>query len=132
MEIIVLFDGVCNLCSGVVRWILPRNPQANIRFAALQSHAGQQLTARHGIDSHQLDSIVVITAAGAYTASDAALEMSRHLCWPWRWAYPLRIIPRRWRDAVYAWVARNRYRWFGVSEKCLLNMPEYHDRFIPD
>jgi len=132
MEIIVLFDGVCNLCSGVVRWIIPRNPQANVRFAALQSRAGQQLTALHGIDSHQLDSIVVITTAGALTASDAALEICRHLRWPWRWASIFRIVPRRWRDAMYAWVARNRYRWFGVSSHCLLNIPAHQNRFIVD
>ncbi len=132
MEVVVLFDGVCNLCSGVVRWILPRNPQANIRFAALQSTAGQRLAAQYGIDSTHLDSIIVVTATQAYVASDAALEISRHLCWPWRWAYPLRIFPRHWRDALYAWVARNRYRWFGISDQCLLNIPAYHDRFIRD
>ena len=132
MDVVVLFDGVCNLCSGVVRWILPRNPQANIRFASLQSPAGQRLAAQYGIDSTQLDSIIVISEDRAYIASDAALEICRHLHWPWRWAYPLRIFPRRWRDAVYAWVARNRYRWFGVSQHCLLSLPTHRERFIAD
>ena len=130
MAVIVLFDGVCNLCSGVVRWVLPRNPASNVRFAALQSPAGQRLAAHHGIDAQQLASIVVIIDQQAYQGSDAALALSRHLSWPWCWAYTLRIVPRSWRDAMYAWVARHRYRWFGVSTQCLLTVPGYQERFV--
>jgi len=130
MPSIILFDGVCNLCSGVVRWIIPRDPHANIHFAALQSDAGHALASQYGIDTHTLSTIIFIHDDHAYTASDAALRICTLLSWPWPLLAPLRFIPRPIRDAVYFFVARHRYRWFGQSDSCMLPLPAYQSRFL--
>jgi predicted DCC family thiol-disulfide oxidoreductase YuxK len=130
MASILLFDGVCNLCSGVVRWIIPRDPHGTIHFASLQSPAGQAIAAQHGIDTSTLSTIVFIHAGTAYTASDAALRICTLLTWPWPWLAPLRFIPRPIRNAVYYFVAHHRYRWFGQSDSCMLPLPAYQSRFL--
>jgi len=130
MPSIILFDGVCNLCSGVVRWIIPRDPHANIHFASLQSATGQALAAQHGIDTSTLSTIVFIHDDHTYTASDAALRICTLLSWPWPLLAPLRFIPRPIRNAVYYFVARHRYRWFGQSDSCMLPLPAYQSRFL--
>jgi predicted DCC family thiol-disulfide oxidoreductase YuxK len=115
--VIVLFDGVCNLCNGAVQWIIPRDPQARISFASLQSPTGHTLATQYGIDAQQLDSIVVIADNTAYTASDAILR----IC----------VTLTAWRDAIYRVVARNRYRWFGQQETCMMPTPTNAQRFLP-
>ena len=130
MPSIILFDGVCNLCSGVVRWIIPRDPHGTIHFAALQSAAGHALANQYGIDTHTLSTIIFIHDDHAYTASDAALHICTLLSWPWPLLAPLRFIPRPIRDAVYFFVARHRYRWFGQSDSCMLPLPAYQSRFL--
>jgi predicted DCC family thiol-disulfide oxidoreductase YuxK len=130
MASILLFDGVCNLCNGAVRWIIPRDPHANIHFASLQSATGQALATQYGIDASALSTIVFIHAGSAYTASDAALRICTQLTWPWSWLAPLRIVPRPIRDAIYFFVARHRYRWFGQSDSCMLPLPAYQSRFL--
>ncbi|MFN5060417.1 MAG: thiol-disulfide oxidoreductase DCC family protein [Chloroflexota bacterium] len=132
MSIIVIFDGVCNLCNGVVRWIIPRDPAHRIRFAALQSAVGQRLLHKHAIDINTLDSVIVIDGDTVFVESDAALRICHSLRWPWPILRHLRIIPRAWRDAIYRWVARNRYRWFGRREQCMLPSPTQKQRFIDD
>ena len=127
---IVLFDGVCNLCNGVVRWIIPRDPNTHISFAALQSAIGQELATQHGVDAQQLESLVVIDGARVYTASSAALHICTALTWPWPLFTHLRIIPVRWRDALYRIVARNRYRWFGKRDHCMIPTPNHMQRFL--
>lgn len=92
MASILLFDGVCNLCNGVVRWIIPRDRHSNIHFASLQSATGQALASQHGIDTSALSTIVLIHDYRAYTASDAALLLCTQLVWPWPWLAPLRIV----------------------------------------
>ncbi len=127
---IVLFDGVCNLCNGVVRWIILRDASAHISFAALQSPTGQELAAQHGIDAHQLESLVVIDGLQVYTASTAALHICTALDWPWPLFSRLHIVPISWRDALYRVVARNRYRWFGKRDHCMIPTPEQIRRFL--
>lgn len=127
---IVLFDGVCNLCSGSVQFILRRDPGARFRFASLQSPAGQELLTRLGIDSPGIDSVVVIEGDRWYKESDAALRLARHLGGPWRLLTVFRLIPRPLRDRLYRLIARNRYRWFGKKEVCWLPTPELRGRFL--
>ena len=127
---IVLFDGVCNLCNGVVRWIIPRDPHAHISFAALQSAIGQELATQHGVDAQQLESLVVIDGARVYTASSAALHICTALTWPWPLVAYLHVMPVRWRDALYHIVARNRYRWFGKRDHCMIPTPNHMQRFL--
>ena len=129
---IVLFDGVCNLCAWSVRFIIDRNPQANFRFASLQSPAGQLLRARYGPPTVAMESVVLIEQGQWYIESDAALRITRFLSSPWSIFYIGLWIPRPIRDVVYRWVARHRYHWFGKSETCLVPWPELRERFLDE
>lgn len=131
--VIVLFDGVCNLCNGVVRFIIRRDPEGCFRFAAQQSEVGQALLERYGIPQHQAlaDSVVVIAEGRAFLDSDAALEILRRLrgC---GWLYALRHLPKPLRDGLYRLVARNRYRLFGRRTSCAVPTPELRARFLEE
>ena len=127
---IVLFDGVCNLCAGVVRFVVRRDPAGRFRFAALQSERGRCLLEAHGLDSESLDTFVVIEQGRAYTGSDAFLVVVRHLSGAWRLLRVVAWLPRPVRDGVYAVVVRNRYRWFGRRDACLVPTPDLARRFL--
>lgn len=127
---IVLFDGVCNLCSHSVQFMIQRDPKARLRFTSLQSETGQRLQAEHGIDSASLDSMLLVEGGRLYRESDAALRMARHLKGAWPLLGAFRIVPRPLRDLVYRFIARNRYRWFGKTEACWLPTPELRARFL--
>lgn len=127
---IVLFDGVCNLCNHSVHFIIDRDPHQQFRFASLQSDHGRQLLEHHGLPAEQLDSIVLIEAGRAYLRSSAALRIARRLKWPWKIFYLGVVIPRPIRDAIYRWIAANRYRWFGKEETCRIPTPELRSRFL--
>jgi predicted DCC family thiol-disulfide oxidoreductase YuxK len=127
---IVLFDGVCNLCHGAVRFLLERDSAARLRFASLQSDVGRALLAEHDLDADALDTIVFVDAAGAHVRSDAALRIVRVLGPPWSWLRGLVALPRPLRDAGYDFVARNRYRWFGRRDACPAPRPEWRERFL--
>ncbi|MFZ5991520.1 MAG: thiol-disulfide oxidoreductase DCC family protein [Deinococcota bacterium] len=132
MKTIVLFDGVCNLCNGVVQFILRHDPQERFLFASQQSEAGQRLLAEHGISTAQAlaESVVVLEDNRVYLESDAALYILHRLGGVWGWAYIFRWIPRPWRDWVYRWVARHRYRIFGRRESCMVPTPALRSRFL--
>lgn len=128
---IVLFDGVCNLCNGLVQFVIRRDPApARFRFAALQSNAGQKLLREHGLSTVDLDTFVLIDAGVAHVRSSAALRVLKHLGLPWSLAWCAVIVPQPLRDAVYRWIARNRYRWFGVRESCMVPSAELRSRFL--
>jgi predicted DCC family thiol-disulfide oxidoreductase YuxK len=127
---IALFDGVCNLCSGSVQFILKRDRQGSLRFASLQSGVGQHLLTEHGLDPDALSSVVLIDDGRAWQESAAALRIASHLPGAWKLLRALAVIPRPVRDAVYRWIARNRYRWFGKTETCWLPTPELRRRFL--
>lgn len=127
---IILFDGVCNLCSGSVQFIIQRDPQARFRFASLQSDTGRRLQTELGIDPEALDSILLIEDGRWSRESDAALRIARGLRGPWKLLTVFRIVPRFLRDRVYRFIARHRYRWFGKSESCWLPTPELRSRFL--
>ncbi|CAJ1003160.1 MULTISPECIES: thiol-disulfide oxidoreductase DCC family protein [Brevibacillus] len=130
-EVILLFDGVCNLCHGAVRFIIPRDPAGQIRFASLQSETARHLLAGHSFLADELRTVVLIDGDRLYTRSDAILRVGRKLngWWPLLSSLGL-MIPRPVRDCVYNWIARNRYRWFGRKEQCLLPTPEIRKRFV--
>jgi len=127
---VLLFDGVCNLCQGVVRFLLDRDRDARLRFAPLQSEFGRALLAHFALDADALDNVVLIDRAGAHARSEAALRCARLIGPPWSWSLVLRAIPRPLRDALYDFVARHRYRWFGRKDACPLPRPEWRDRFL--
>lgn len=129
---IVLFDGVCNLCSGWVQFVIRRDPDAVFLFASLQSEVGRSLSEKHGIDPDQLDSVVLIDGDQAYQRSDAALRVARYLDGPWRRAAVLLIVPRFIRNSVYRLIAWQRYRLFGRQESCWLPTEQLRKRFLTD
>jgi predicted DCC family thiol-disulfide oxidoreductase YuxK len=129
-SVIILFDGVCNLCSGVVHFLIRRDPKGKFRFASLQSEAGLALLKQVHINSGQIDTIVVIEGDRCYTRSAAALRIAKHLPGLWPVLYIGILIPTPLRNKLYDWVARNRYRWFGRKEQCMLPTPAIKSRFL--
>jgi len=127
---IVLFDGVCNLCNRSVMFIIRHDPDAVFRFAALQSDAGRMILAQAKPDQEKMSSIVLVQGEKVFTHSTAALTIAKQLKGPVKLAYACIIIPRFIRDAVYNWIARNRYRWFGKKDQCMVPGPDLLKRFI--
>jgi predicted DCC family thiol-disulfide oxidoreductase YuxK len=127
---VVLFDGVCNLCTGSVQFILRHEADDELTFASLQSDAGQALLADCGLDPDQRESMVLVTADGCHTRSDAAVGIASHLKWPYRALGWTGVIPRPIRDAVYRLVARTRFRVFGRGDECLYAPDGMADRFL--
>ena len=129
-ECIVLFDGECNLCNGTVQFIIKNDPRLHFRFAALQSERGKALLAEYGLQNAQIDSVVLIVADKVWLKSDAALRIALNLSGLWPLCFAWVIIPRPWRDHIYDFIARNRYKWFGKQESCWLPTPELRQRFL--
>jgi predicted DCC family thiol-disulfide oxidoreductase YuxK len=127
---IVLFDGVCKFCDGGVNFILDHDRRGRVRFAALQSGAGQELLRRFGLRRDQFDTLVLIEAGRHYLRSTAALRVARHLDFPWPLASALLLVPAFLRDAAYDLLAANRFRWFGRLDACRVPTPEVRERFL--
>ena len=127
---VVLFDGVCNLCNGVVRTIVPLDPAGRIHFAPLQSAVGTAMQERHGLDSTDLETVVLVEGRKRYTKSTAAIRIAELLGWPYKLARAGRLVPRSLRDQLYDVVAENRYDWFGRREQCLVPDEDVSDRFL--
>ncbi|WP_254840317.1 thiol-disulfide oxidoreductase DCC family protein [Natronomonas marina] len=127
---VLLFDGVCNLCNGLVQWIIERDPEAEFRFAALQSEAGQALLDRNDLPTADFDTVVLVEGGEYYTKSMAALRVLKRLGLPYSLAYPAVLVPRFVRDCVYDIVAEHRYGWFGRRESCMRPTPELEARFL--
>ena len=130
--LIVLFDGVCNLCNWTVRFVMDRDPEGRFLFAPLQSRRAEELLRPHPIDSSALDAIVLIDGDHCFDQSDAALRIARHLRGPWSLLYLFLGLPRSLRDMIYRYVARNRYRWFGHEDHCRLPTEAERARFLND
>ncbi|EMA59792.1 thiol-disulfide oxidoreductase DCC family protein [Halorubrum kocurii] len=129
-ESIILFDGVCNLCSGFVQFVLPRDEEGKYRFASLQSDAGQALLAEHDLPSDELESVVLIEDGESYVKSSAIIQIAAGLGGAYRLLSPFRYVPRSVRDRVYDFVADNRYRWFGKKDRCMMPSGDVESRFL--
>src|SRR6266700_5185822 len=127
---IILFDGVCNLCSGSVQFILKRDRQKKFLFGSLQGNTGQQYLKKYHLPANHFNSFILIEGEKMYTRSTAILRMCKHLVRGWTLMYGFIIIPRFIRDAFYNLVAKNGYRWFGKKEVCWLPTPELKSRFL--
>lgn len=127
---VLLFDGVCNLCNGLVQFLLPRDRAGRLRFAPLQSDPGRALLARHDLPTASLETVVLVDGDRAYTKSAAAIRVAELLGWPYRLASVGRILPRRVRDWLYDVVAANRYDWFGRQDQCMVPDEDVSDRFL--
>lgn len=127
----ILFDGVCNLCNGFVQFVIARDPVGRFAFASLQSEAAHSLLASRAA-RRLSDSMILVAGERLYTESDAALHIARGLRFPWNLAFGLILVPKSLRDVVYRWVARNRYRWFGRRDVCMVPTPDLTARFLTD
>lgn len=127
---VILFDGVCNLCNGFVQYVIQRDPEGQFRFAALQSEVGQALLEVVQLSQKDMDTVVLVEDGKGYTHSDVGLRIFRRMKGLWPLLYGLVIIPRAIRNFIYNWIARNRYRWFGQREQCMIPTPELKARFL--
>ena len=129
MSSIVLFDGLCNLCNGSVQFIIRRDPKACFKFASLQSDIGNSLLEEYNIPRNT-DSFILIENGKYYQRSTAALRVCKHLKGFWKVFYIFIIVPRPVRDLVYWFVSKNRYKWFGKQDSCMMPTVEYKQRFL--
>ena len=129
-EQIIIFDGVCNLCSASVRFIIKRDKGFNFKFVTVQSEPGKSLLEEHGLNPDCIDTMLLVKEGAAYNRSDAALEISRGLDGLWPILVVLKIIPKFIRNGLYTIIANNRYKWFGKKEACLIPTPDIKSRFI--
>lgn len=127
---IVIFDGVCNYCSSVVAFIIKRDDRGIFRFAPFQSESAKSLLEEYGVRENYLDSFILIEGGELYTKSEAALRLWRRLGGLWSLTYAFIAVPAPVRDAVYDFIARNRYKWFGKKDECMIPGPEVRERFL--
>ncbi|MBR9853956.1 MAG: thiol-disulfide oxidoreductase DCC family protein [Algicola sp.] len=128
---IILFDGVCNLCNNSVQFVIQRDKKDVFRYASLQSEIGQQLLSQRHIDTKTVDSIILIEPGVAYyTKSDAALEIAQNLGGLWKLSAVFTWIPTAIRNRIYDFIAKNRYKWFGKQESCMIPTPELKAKFL--
>jgi len=129
-EKIVLFDGVCNYCNAMVNLAIRNDKKADLKFATLQSETGHQLRSKYNIP-REIDSVIFIENGKVYIYSDAAIRTARYFRWPAKMIYGLIIIPKFIREPIYKWIAKNRYKWFGKREECVIPTPDMRGRFLP-
>lgn len=127
---ILVFDGVCNICSFGVGIVLRADRDGVFRFAFGQGEKGSALKAAYGLPKGDLETVALIENGRCHTKSDAVLEVARRLPWPWKLLLVFRIVPKVLRDPLYSLVARNRYRWFGQRTSCFTPLPEHRSRFL--
>lgn len=127
----MIFDTNCVLCSGFVRFILQHERDDAIVFVNAWSKSGLALAADYGLDEAALNQTYLVISEGkGLTKSDAGMVILSHLKAPWRWLRVLRFVPRPLRDIIYSLVAKNRYKWFGYKESCLVPTSDMRHRFI--
>lgn len=127
---IVVFDGQCLLCNGWVQFLLRHDRRGSFRFASIQGEAGGRMLADAGLQVEGLQTLLLVDGDRCWQHTDAILRVLHGLGWPWRLAWAAWLIPRPLRDGLYRWLARNRYRWFGRSEHCMVPDPQVAARFL--
>ena len=128
---IILFDGVCNLCDAFVQFVIKRDSKDVFRFVPLQSELGVKITAHIGIDTGRIDSIVLYEPGVAYFyKSEAAIEIARGLGGFFGLAAIFKVLPKALRNGIYDYVAKNRYKWYGRKDSCMLPTPALKAKFL--
>lgn len=128
--LILLFDGVCNLCNASVQFLIKHDPKALLKFAALQSESGQALLKKYGLNTTDFDSFILIENNLVYSKSTAILRLVKQLGGFFKGLYYLIYIPRSIRDFIYDLIAKSRYSIFGKRNRCMVPNPEIMDRFL--
>lgn len=135
---LLLFDGVCNLCDRSVQFVIRHDRKGKFKFASLQSAYAEQILKKYPEiapfnktgNNPDWGSIVFILKGKAYTRSAAVLKVMEELGFPWKIAAVFYILPSVFRDALYNFIAKNRYRWYGKKDSCMIPTPELRDRFM--
>tara|TARA_R110000868_G_scaffold145181_1_gene365097 strand:+ start:17019 stop:17426 length:408 start_codon:yes stop_codon:yes gene_type:complete len=128
---IILFDGVCNLCNASIQLVIKHDKKDEYRFAALQSELGQKMTAERHIDTTAIDSIILVEPGVAYyTKSTAALKVGKNFGGLWSLLAVFEWIPEGIRNVVYDFIAKNRYKWYGKKDSCMIPTPELKAKFL--
>ena len=129
-EPVILFDGVCNFCNYWVNFAIRHDRKKKLRFAPLQGETAGRLLHEFSINPTELSSVILIDNGKAYTQSSAAVRICKHLDGGWKIFYGFIILPKFLRDFFYNIIARNRYKWFGKKETCMIPTPELRERFL--
>ncbi|GAL63140.1 thiol-disulfide oxidoreductase DCC family protein [Algibacter lectus] len=128
---LILFDGVCNLCNSSVQYVIKRDKKEQFLFSALQSDTGKQILNQYKIDTAKIDSILLYTPEkGINYKSTAALKVATSLGFPVNLMAIFFIVPTFIRNWVYDFIAKNRYKWYGKKESCMIPAPELKNRFL--
>ncbi len=127
---VIYFDGVCNLCNGAIQFIIKRDKKKQFQFASLQGKAGTELLQKHNLPLDDFNSFILTEGDKIYTKSTAALRVARKLSGGWKLLYGFMIVPRFIRNGVYNVIAKNRYKWFGRKDECMIPTPELKERFL--
>lgn len=128
---LILFDGVCNLCNGAVQYVIKHDKKNKFVFAALQSDIGQKTIETYNIDTSKTDSILLYSPdKGIDYKSTAALKIAYQLGFPNCLMSVFLIVPTFIRNWVYDYIAKNRYKWFGKKEACMIPTPELKNKFL--
>ena len=128
---IILFDGVCNLCNGAIQFVIKRDKKNQFRYTSLQGELGKKLLKERNIDPAKIDSIILIDPNTAfYVKSTAALQISKGLSGLWPLLSVFLILPASLSNLVYDFIAKNRYKWFGKEENCMVPTKEQRELFL--
>lgn len=128
---IILFDGVCNLCNSAVQFVIQHDKKDVFRFVALQSELGKEILNHIGINPKNIDSIILYEPGIAYYyKSSAALQIAQNLGGFWHLGTIFRIIPTGISNQLYDFIAKNRYKWYGKNESCMIPTPELKSKFL--
>jgi predicted DCC family thiol-disulfide oxidoreductase YuxK len=130
-RILVFFDGVCHLCQGTVQFILKRDRHQRFAFAPLQGETAKQYLSVPPEDLAMPESVIVWHEGKTRERAAAIFYILQNLSWPWSWLSVFRFVPTFVSDPLYRLVARNRYRWFGRTESCMMPRPEWKQQFLP-
>jgi predicted DCC family thiol-disulfide oxidoreductase YuxK len=129
-EKVILFDGVCNFCNYWMNFAIKRNSKKNLKFTTLQGETAKQLLPQYNINPTSLSSVIFIDKGKAYTQSSASLRICKYMDGGWKLFYGFIIVPKFIRDVIYNWIARNRYKWFGKKDSCMVPTQELRERFL--
>ena len=127
---IILFDGLCNLCDKSVQLVIKKDSKNIFLFAPLQDVSVQYYLKQQKGNFNNVDSILLITSKKIYTKSSAALTIAKHLKGLYPLLYVFYIIPKPLRDVIYNFIAKNRYRWYGKKDQCMIPSPELKNKFL--
>lgn len=131
-KIIIYFDGVCYLCNSLVNFLIKIDTKKRIKFSPLQSNFARKELEKSQLNLDEIDSIIVQIGEKYYIKSNAVIAIIKELSWYWRILLIIRLIPTRFADNIYDYIAKNRFNWFGKKDKCMIPSLEIRSRFTTE